>query len=97
MPKSCFYQKTKLFYLYKNLEEILSDKALSRSNIFAPIELHNKIILKIYEIEENYLCLDTENCRYCKNITKHKSKYISINGVKTRLSIWIEKEILRLS
>jgi hypothetical protein len=91
MPKICYHQKTKLFKLYNKLEKILVDPS-----IFIPIENHNKIIRKIYEIEDNYLCLDTENCRHCKKIANHKSKYIDINGFKIRLSIWIENEMLQL-
>jgi hypothetical protein len=96
MPKSCFNQKAKLFKLYSKLEKIFSELALLGTNNFVPIDLHNKIILQIYEIEENYLCLDTENCRHCNKINKRKFNYISINGIKTRLSIWIENEILLL-
>jgi hypothetical protein len=108
MKKNCFYQKTKLINLYNKLEKILSDKASTdlaladlenrptRTNIFVPIEVHNEIILDICFIEDNYLCFDTEKCKHCKKINNRRFKYIYINGIKIRLSIWIENEMLSL-
>lgn len=66
----------------------------SRTNIFIPIEVHNELILDICFIEDNYLCFNTEKCKHCKKINNIRFKYININGIKIRLSIWIENEML---